>query len=159
MEFEAHLWKLKQRPPDSLLGRLLLEFSHNAPQEPRLCENATSQMFSMTAPGRILVNGQNQQPDVWLGEQMTLVPRQQVTVKASPSDAPESRDETSNGPQQGLQPHLDQGWESQGGWEDASKGQSWAFSWGPPALTSSIPPGFLWGGGWPPPCISLSQIL
>lgn len=57
-----------------------------------------SQMFSMTAPGRILVNGQNQQPDVWLGEQMTLVPRHQVTVKAFASDAPESRDETSNEP-------------------------------------------------------------
>ena len=69
-----------------------------------------SQMFSMTAPGRILVNSQNQQPEVWLGEQMTLVPRlDQVTVKVFPSDAPESRDETSNEPQQGLQPHLDQG--------------------------------------------------
>ncbi|CAN0531609.1 unnamed protein product [Rangifer tarandus platyrhynchus] len=64
---------------------------------------------SAAVAGRILVNGQNQQADVWLGEQMTLVPRQQVTVKASASDAPESRDETSNGPQQGLQPHLDQG--------------------------------------------------
>ena len=52
-------------------------------------------MFSMTAPGRVLVNSQNQQPDVWLGKQMTLVPRHQVTVKAFPSDAPESR-ETSN---------------------------------------------------------------
>ena len=67
-------------------------------------------MFSMTTPGRILVNSQNQQPEVWLGEQMTLVPRlDQVTVKVFPSDAPESRYETSNEPQQGLQPHLDQG--------------------------------------------------
>ena len=90
-----------------------------------------SQMFSMTAPGRNLVNSQNQQPEVWLGEQMTLVPRHQVTVKVFPSDAPESRDETSNEPQQGLQAHLDQGWESQGGLEDTSKGQCWAFSWGP----------------------------
>ena len=68
-----------------------------------------SQMFSMTTPGRSLVDSQNQQPDVWLGEQMTLVPGHQVTVKAFPGDAPESREETSNELKHSWELHLGKG--------------------------------------------------